>query len=117
MVDIEECSLGSFEQYFFAPLHGTMQVNDRVCHVRPQFFASGKISFVNVAKTDRLSTERLKDSIVLSDLGLKFLREDDRLHQVGHTQTGASCLVSVGWSNAALGRSNPAASQFPLFVE
>ena len=72
MVDIEECSLRAFEQDLFATIHRAVQVNHRVRHIRPQFFAGSKIGFVHIPKTDRLRTERLKDSVVLSDLGLQF---------------------------------------------
>ena len=117
MIDIEECSLRAFEQDLFAAIHRPVQVNHRVRHIRPQFFAGSKIRFVHVAKTDRLRTERLKDSVVLDDLGLQFFREHNRLHQVRHAQARACCLVSVGWADSPFGGANPAAAQLALLVE
>ena len=70
MVDIEERSLRAFEQYFFASLHGTMEIDHRVRYVWPQFFAGGQVAFVDFPKTDRLCTERLKDPVVLNNLRL-----------------------------------------------
>ena len=117
MVDIKECSLGAFEQYLFAALHGAMQVNHRVRHVGPQFFTGRKKTFVHIAKTDRFGAQRLKDSVVLNNLRLQFLREHNRLNQVGHAQSRACRLVAVGWTDSPFCGSNAAAAQLALFVE
>ena len=81
------------------------------------FSLGSKIGFVHLTKTDRLRTERLKDSVVLGDLGLQFFREHDRLHQIRYAQAGARCLVSVGWTDSPFGGADPAAAQLALLVE
>ena len=54
VVDIEKGSLRAFKQYLFAALHRAMEVNHGIRHMGPQFFAGGEISFVYIAKADRL---------------------------------------------------------------
>src|ERR1700720_1445834 len=110
MVDVEECSLRTFEQDLFASIHRAMQVNHRIRDVRPQLFTGSKICFVNLTKTDWLGTERLKDSVVLNDFGLQFFREHNRLHQVRHAQARARCLVPVGWADSPFGSADSASA-------
>ena len=72
MINIEKCALCPFKKNFFVALKGTMQKHNRVADERAQFFASRPITFVDFAKTDRLCTERLEDSVVVEDLGLQL---------------------------------------------
>src|SRR5689334_18022406 len=117
MVDVEECSLRAFKQDLFAAIDRFVQVDDRICHVRPQFFTGSKIRFIDIAKTDRLRTKGVKDSIVLQNFCLQLLREHDRLHEVRHSQASACCLVSVGGANSSFGSANPSPTQLSLLVE
>ena len=57
-----------------------MQINDRVGDERTQFFAGGEITFLDLAIIDRLGPERLKDAVIVANLGLQFFREENRLH-------------------------------------
>ncbi len=81
------------------------------------FLLGSKIGFVDLTKTDRFRTERLKDSVVLDELGLQFFREHNRLHQIRHAQAGARCLVSVSWADSAFGGADASAAQLALLIE
>ena len=117
MVDVEECPLCTFKKDFFAPFDRVMEIDDRVIHEGPQFFSGRDITFVDLPKTDGLRAERLKDSIVLDYFGLQFLREHNRLHQVGYPQTRARGFVSIGRSYPTFRGSDPTPTQFALLVK
>src|SRR5437899_11945908 len=118
MINIEKCALRPFKKNFFVALKCTMQKHNRIGDERAQFFTSRQITFVDLAKTDRLCTERLEDSIVLEDLGLQFFLENNRLHQIGHSQPGTRSLVPVSRSDPAICRSDfrPTTAPFALLI-
>jgi len=108
------------KRIFFAPLHGAVEIDDCVANEWAQFFACRQIAFIASSKTDRLRAKRLENSVVLLDhLGVQFFREHNRLHQIGHAQAGARCLIAISRSNPAFGCSNSdmASTQFALLVE
>ena len=117
MVDIKECSLCTFEQDLFAPLHRAMKVHNRVRYEGTQFFSSGQVGFVDLSKTDRPGAERLKDSVVLNYLCLQFFREHNRLYLVGHAQARARCFIAISRADPTLRRSDATATQLALLVQ
>ena len=117
MIDIEKGTLRSFKQDFFPASEGTMQIYNGVGDEWAQFFSSREITFVNVAKADRLGAKRLENSVVLEHLGLKLFRKNNRLHQVGHAQACARRFVGVRRADAALGCTDLASTQLALFIE
>ena len=106
VVDVEKRALRALEQNLLPLLKRAMQIDDRVCDKRPQFFAGGEISLVDFAIVDRLCAERLQNAVVLADLRLQFLCEQDRLHQIGNPQTGARRFIAISRADSAFGRSN-----------
>src|SRR5207245_11624354 len=119
MINIEECSLCSFEENLFAPLHGAMEIHHRTAHEWAQFVACRQIAFIDLSKTDRLGAQRLENSVVLDHFGLQFFREHNGLHQIGHPQARARCLITISRANHAFDSSNSgmASTQFPLLIE
>src|SRR6266446_2775429 len=101
VIDVEKCALRAFKEDSFAALKGAMKINHRVADKRAQLFPGGEITFVYLAKIDRLCPERLEDAVVLENFGLQLFREKNRLHQVGHAQPGAGGLVAVGRTDPA----------------
>ena len=61
----------------------------------------------------------MQDAVVLANFGFEFFRKQNRLHQVGHAQTGAGGFVAVSGTDPPLGCSNfgAAFAPLPLFVE
>src|SRR5207302_1163805 len=72
VIDVEKCALRAFKEDSFAALKGAMKINYRVADKRAQLFPGGEITFVYLAKIDRLCPERLEDAVVLENFGLQL---------------------------------------------
>ena len=72
MIDIEKRPLCAFKENFLAALKSAMKINYRVANERAQLFPRREITFVHLAKTDRLCAEGLENAVVLDNLGLQL---------------------------------------------
>ena len=106
MIDVEKRALRAFEQNSFSALERAMQINDRIRDKRPQLFPRREITLMDFAIIDRFRAECLENAVVLTNLGLQFFCEQDRLHQIGNPETASRRFIAVGWTDAAFGRSN-----------
>ena len=103
VVDIEEGSLGSFEEHVGLHLQGAVQEYDGVGNERPQDFRSRQGVIDDLFRIQRWGAEALEEGVVLLDALGEFFLQHVGSQKVARAKPGARGLVGIGRTDAALG--------------